>query len=66
MDQSTIYLSIFIALISTVAMIRIYGMRTGRIAVINHQSQTMCPACHCITSRSKANCLRCGKPLRDA
>jgi positive regulator of sigma E activity len=66
MDQSTIYLSIFVALISMVAMIRIYGMRTGRIAVVSHQSQTMCPSCHSITARSKVNCLHCGKPLHGA
>ena len=66
MDQSTIYLSIFIALVSMIAMLRIYGMRTGRIAVMSRQSQTMCPSCHSITAKSKANCLRCGKPLRAA
>lgn len=64
MDQSTVYLSGFIALVSMVAMVRLYGMRTGWIQAASHRSQTMCPSCQCITARSKANCLHCGKPLR--
>jgi ABC-type branched-subunit amino acid transport system permease subunit len=66
MDQSTIYFSIFVVLVSMVAMIRIYGTRTGRIQVAHRQTQTMCPSCHCITARSKTNCLNCGEPWRIA
>jgi uncharacterized paraquat-inducible protein A len=34
--------------------------------VASYRSQTMCQACHAITPRAEANCLRCGKPLRKA
>jgi uncharacterized paraquat-inducible protein A len=66
MDPSTVCLSVFVAVISTAAMFRIYKMRTIGVKVASYRSQTMCPACHAITARSEANCLRCGKPLRAA
>ncbi len=66
MDPSTVCLSVFVAVISTVAMFRIYKMRTVSVKVASYRSQTMCPACHAITARSEENCLRCGKPLRAA
>jgi uncharacterized paraquat-inducible protein A len=64
MDQSTVYLGVFVALISSVALFRIYKMRTVGVKVANSRSQTMCPACHAITARAEENCMRCGKPLR--
>jgi len=64
MDPSTICLSVFVALISMVAMFRIYKMNSFRMRVASYRSQTMCHACHAITPRAEANCLRCGKPLR--
>lgn len=64
MDPSTVCLSVFVALISTVAMFRIYKMNSFRVKVVDHGPQTMCPACHAITARAEANCQRCGKPLR--
>jgi hypothetical protein len=64
MDPSTVCLSVFVALISTVAMFRIYKMNSFRVKLASYRSQTMCPACHAITARAEANCLRCGKPLR--
>jgi predicted amidophosphoribosyltransferase len=64
MDPSTVCLSVFVALISMVAMFRIYKMNSFRIRVVGYRSQTMCHACHAITARAEANCQRCGKPLR--
>jgi predicted amidophosphoribosyltransferase len=64
MDTSTICLSVFVALISMVAMFRIYKMNSFRVGAASYKSQTMCQACHAITPRAEANCLRCGKPLR--
>ena len=66
MDSSTIWISVFVGLISMVAMYRIYRMRTVRAQVASYRSQTMCPSCGSITARYKANCLHCGKPLRAA
>jgi predicted amidophosphoribosyltransferase len=63
MDPSTVCLSVFVALISTVAMFRIYKMNSFRIKAMSYRSQTMCQACHAITPRVEANCQRCGKPL---
>jgi len=65
MDSSTIYLSVFVGLISMVAMYRLYRMRTVRAQVASYRSQMMCPTCHAITARAEANCQRCGKPLRE-
>ena len=64
MDASTVCLSIFVGSISMVAMFRIYKANSFRIKVASYRSQTMCQACHAITPRAEANCLRCGKPLR--
>jgi len=64
MDLSTVCLSLFVALISTVAMFRIYKMNSFRIKAVSYRSQTMCPACHAITARAEASCQHCGKPLR--
>jgi len=64
MDMSTVCLSIFVGLISMVAMCRIYKMNPFRIKAVSYRSQTMCHACHAITARAEANCQRCGKPLR--
>jgi uncharacterized paraquat-inducible protein A len=64
MDPSTVCLSVFVALISMVAMFRIFKLKTFRLKEASYRSQTMCHACHAITSRAEANCLRCGKPLR--
>jgi len=66
MDPSTVCLSVFVALISMVAMFRIFKLKTFRLKVASYRSQTMCPACHAITARAEPNCLRCGKPLRAA
>jgi uncharacterized paraquat-inducible protein A len=63
MDPSTICLSVFVGLISTVAMFRIFKLKTFRLKAASYRSQTMCQACHAITPRAEANCLRCGKPL---
>jgi len=66
MDLSTIWIGAFVALISMVAMYRIYRMRTVRMQVASYRSQTMCPSCGSITARYKVSCLHCGKPLRSA
>jgi hypothetical protein len=66
MDTSTICLSVFVAFISMVAMLRIYRMRTIQVQVASYRSQIMCPACHLITARCKEKCLHCGKPLQVA
>ena len=66
MDTSTVCLSVFVGLISMVAMFRIYKMNSFRVKVVGYRSQTMCHACHAITARAEANCQHCGKPLRKA
>src|SRR5579859_338738 len=66
MDSSTVCLSVFVALTSTVAMFRIYKMNSFRVKVVGYRSQTMCHTCHAITARAEANCQHCGKPLRKA
>jgi hypothetical protein len=66
MDPSTICLSVFAALISMVAIYRIYGLRATRMQVAGYRSQIMCPSCGFITARYKANCLHCGKPMHAA
>jgi len=66
MNISTICFIVFIALISTIALLRIYRMRTPQMQVARYRSQTMCLACGSITAQSEANCLQCGKPLRSA
>jgi hypothetical protein len=66
MNTSTICFIVFVALISMVALFRIYRMRTPRMLVASYRSQTMCPACGAITARSEIHCLHCGKPLHAA
>ena len=38
-------------------------MRKAKPLIVGYGSQRMCPSCGLITSRLKASCLECGKPL---
>ena len=44
----------------------VHKMRKLKPQIAGYGSQTMCPSCGLITSRSKACCLECGKSLKDA
>jgi len=66
MDSSTIFLSVFVALVSMVAIYRIYSLHNTRMQVASYRSQIMCPSCGFITARYKATCLHCGKPMHAA
>ena len=50
-------------LITLFAILLLYKMRKLKPQVAGFGSQRMCPSCGLITSRLKACCLECGKPL---
>ena len=60
MSATNIFLGLLIALF-TILLLR--WMRRLKPQLAGFQSQRMCPSCGLITSRLKARCLECGKPL---
>lgn len=66
MNTINICFGVFVVLISMVALFRLYRIRVAHPHIEGYGSQTMCSSCGSITARSKAHCLHCGKPLRDA
>jgi transposase len=50
-------------LIAMFAILLLYKIRKLKPRVTGYASQKMCPYCGLITSRSKANCLECGRSL---
>jgi hypothetical protein len=56
--------SIFVGLLIALFMILLlYRMRKLKPRIAGFGQQTICPSCGLITSRLKACCLECGKPL---
>jgi hypothetical protein len=60
MNATSISLGLLVALL---AILLLYNIRKLRPRVTGYGSQRMCPYCGLITSRSKANCLECGRSL---
>jgi len=60
MSATSISLGLLIVLL-TILLLR--WMRRLKPQLAEFQSQRMCPSCGLITSRLKARCLECGKPL---
>jgi len=60
MSATNIFLGLLIALF-TILLLR--WLRKLKPEITGFQSQRMCPSCGLITSRLKARCLECGKPL---
>lgn len=60
MNATNVSFGLFIVLWT---MLLAYWMRKLAPEVTGLRSQRMCPSCGLITSRLKANCLECGKPL---
>ena len=50
-------------LITLVTILLLRRMRNPKTQIAGYGTQTMCPSCGLITSRLKACCLECGKPL---
>ena len=50
-------------LIALFAILLLHRMRKLKPQIAGFGSQRMCPSCGLITSRLKACCLECGKPL---
>jgi uncharacterized paraquat-inducible protein A len=65
MNTIDVCFGVFVFLVSTVALFRLYRIRMADPHIATYGSQTMCPSCGSITARSKAHCLRCGKPMRE-
>jgi predicted amidophosphoribosyltransferase len=63
MSATNIFLGLLITLF-TILLLR--WMRRLKPQLAGFQSQRMCPSCGLITSRLKAHCLECGKPLSVA
>ena len=56
--------SIFVGLLIVLFTIKLlYKMRKLKPQIAGYGTQRMCPSCGLITSRLKACCLECGKPL---
>jgi len=56
--------SVFVGLLLVLfTILMFYRMRKLKPQIAGFGSQRMCPSCGLITSRSKACCLECGKPL---
>ena len=53
-------------LIALFAILLLYKIRKLKPQVTGYGSQRMCPFCGLITSRLKADCLECGRPLTAA
>jgi len=60
MSATSISFGLLIALF-TILLLR--WLRRLKPQLAGLQSQRMCPSCGLITSRLKARCLECGKPL---
>ena len=60
MSATSISFGLLIVLL-TILLLR--WMRRLKPQLAEFQSQRMCPSCGLITSRLKARCLECGKPL---
>jgi hypothetical protein len=60
MNTSSIFLGLLIVLF---VILLFRWMRRLKPQLVGFQSQRMCPSCGLITSRLKASCLECGKPL---
>ncbi len=60
MSATNIFLGLLIMLF-TILLLR--WMRRLKPQLAGFQSQRICPSCGLITSRLKARCLECGKPL---
>ena len=60
MSATNIFLGLLIALFT---ILLLHWMRRLKPQLAGVQSQRMCPSCGLITSRLKARCLECGKPL---
>jgi hypothetical protein len=52
-------------LIVLFTILLLYRIRKLKPQIAGHGSQTMCPSCGLITSRSNAWCLECGESLTD-
>jgi hypothetical protein len=50
-------------LMAVFAILVLYKIRMRKPQVTGYGSQRMCPFCGLITSRSKADCLECGRSL---
>jgi predicted amidophosphoribosyltransferase len=61
MSAISISLSLLIALFAILLLYR----RRKLPQIAGYGSQRMCPSCGLITSRLKACCLECGKPLTE-
>ena len=60
MNATSISFGLLIALV-TILLLR--KMRNLKPQIAGYGTQRMCPSCGLITSRLKACCLECGKPL---
>ena len=60
MSATNIFLGLLIALFT---ILLLHWLRRLKPQLAGVQSQRMCPSCGLITSRLKARCLECGKPL---
>jgi predicted amidophosphoribosyltransferase len=60
MSATSISFGLLIALFT---ILLLYRMRRLKPQIAGFGSQRMCPSCGLITSRFKACCLECGKPL---
>jgi hypothetical protein len=60
MSAISISLGLLIALFT---ILLLYKIRKLKPRVAGYGSQRMCPFCGLITSRLRAHCLECGKPL---
>ena len=60
MNATSISFGLLIVLFT---ILRLRWMRKLKPQVAGYGSQRMCPSCGLITSRLKASCLECGKPI---
>jgi hypothetical protein len=60
MNATSISFGLLVALLAILLLYKIPKLKPG---LIEYRSQRMCPYCGLITSRSKANCLECGRSL---
>jgi predicted amidophosphoribosyltransferase len=63
MNAIDIGFALYVALISIVALLRLYSIRKTQKNVASYGSQRMCRACGSITPRVEAYCRQCGKPF---
>ena len=60
MNATSISFGLLIVLFT---ILLLYWMRKKTPPITGLRSQRMCPSCGLVTSRLKASCLECGKPL---